>query len=123
MVKLVGGNLARGKKTLFGRTPNFRNTFETRPKLSLQPGVTLDVFVDDSHQSAQGAQREARKLIVAAGRTFTKDAQKQLRVRFAKKKNDSDRLVTSEAWELMRALVKPERGCERLSKGRPGYKR
>ena len=48
--------------------------------------VSLDVFIDDSHQSAQGTPREARKLIVAAGRTFTEEAQKQLRVRFADQK-------------------------------------
>ena len=41
----------------------------------LHPRVTLDVFIDDSHQSAQGTPREARKLIVAAGRTFTEEAQ------------------------------------------------
>ena len=52
----------------------------------LHPRVSLDVFIDDSHQSAQGTPREARKLIVAAGRTFTEEAQKQLRVRFADKK-------------------------------------
>ena len=52
----------------------------------LHPRVSLDVFIDDSHQSAQGTPREARKLIVAAGRTFTEEAQKQLRVLFADKK-------------------------------------
>ena len=54
--------------------------------MRLHPRVSLDVFIDDSHQSAQGTPREARKLIVAAGRTFTEEAQKQLRVRFADKK-------------------------------------
>ena len=54
--------------------------------MRLHPRVTLDVFIDDSDQSAQGAPREARKLIVAAGRTFTEEAQKHLRVRFADKK-------------------------------------
>ena len=52
----------------------------------LHPRVTLDVSLDESHQSAQGTPREARKLIVATGRTFTKDAQKHLRVQFADKK-------------------------------------
>ena len=52
----------------------------------LYPRVTLDVFIDDYHQSAQGTPREARKLIVAAGRNFTEEAQKHLRVRFADKK-------------------------------------
>ena len=52
----------------------------------LRPRVSLDVFIDDSHQSAQGTPREARKLIVAAGRTFTEEAQKHLRVRFADQK-------------------------------------
>ena len=52
----------------------------------LHPRVSLDVFIDDSHQSAQGTPREARKLIVAAGRTFTEEAQKHLRVRFADQK-------------------------------------
>ena len=49
----------------------------------LHPRVSLDVFIDDSHHSAQGTPREARKFIVAAGRTFIKEAQKHLRVRFA----------------------------------------
>ena len=52
----------------------------------LHPRVSLDFFIDDSHQSAQGTPREARRLIVAAGRTFTEKAQKHLRVRFADKK-------------------------------------
>ena len=43
-------------------------------------------LIDDSHQSAQGTPREARKLIVAAGRTFTEEAQKHLRVRYADQK-------------------------------------
>ena len=30
----------------------------------LHPRVSLDVFIDDSHQSAQGTPREARKLVV-----------------------------------------------------------
>ena len=50
------------------------------------PRVSLDIFIDDSHQSAQGTPREVRKLIVAAGRTFTSEAQKHLLVRFAEKK-------------------------------------
>ena len=52
----------------------------------LHPRVTLDVFFDDSDQSAQGTPSEARRLIVAAGRTFTEEAQKHLRARFADKK-------------------------------------
>ena len=52
----------------------------------LHPRATLDVFIDDSHQSGQGTPREARKLIVAAGRTFTKGVQKHLRVQVADKK-------------------------------------
>ena len=43
-------------------------------------------FIGDSHQSAQGTPREARQLVVAARRTFTKEAQKHSRVRFAEKK-------------------------------------
>ena len=50
------------------------------------PRVSLDIFIDDSHQSVQGTPREAKKLIVAAGRTLTSEAQKHLRVRFAEKK-------------------------------------
>ena len=56
--------------------------------------VSLDVFIDDSHQSAQGTPREARKLIVPAGRTFTKEAQKHLRGRFAEKRTA---IVSSQA--------------------------
>ena len=52
----------------------------------LHPRVSFDVFIDDSLQSAQGTPREARRLVVAAGRTFTEEAQKHLRVRFADKK-------------------------------------
>ena len=48
--------------------------------------VSLDVFIDDSHQSAQSTPREARELVAAAVRTLTKEAQKHLRVRFAEKK-------------------------------------
>ena len=51
----------------------------------LHPRVSLDVFIDDSLQSDQGTLREARRLVVAAGRTFTEEAQKHLRVRFADK--------------------------------------
>ena len=64
----------------------------------LHPRVSPDIFIDDPHQSAQGTPREAKKLIVAAGRTFTKEAQKQLRARFAekKRKENSDCLVRPE---------------------------
>ena len=51
----------------------------------LHPRVALDVFIDDSHQSAQVAPKEARKLIVAAGRPSTKEALKHLRFQLANK--------------------------------------
>ena len=54
--------------------------------VKLHPRVSLDIFIDDSHQSVQGTPREAERLIVAAGRTLTSEAQKNLRVRFAEKK-------------------------------------
>ena len=66
------------------------------------PRVSLDVFIDDSHQSAQGTPREARKLIVAAGRTFTKEAQKHLRVRFADKKT----AIVSSHQKLVSSVVR-----------------
>ena len=77
----------------------------------LLPRVTLDVFI------AQSTPREARKLIVAAGRIFTKEARNTC-VSFAYKKT----AIVSSHRKL--ALVKPElrpqqegeRGCKRKTR-------
>ena len=78
--------------------------------MRLHPRVSLDVFIDDSHQSA-------RKLIVAAGRTFTEEAQKQLRVRFADKKTAIVSSHRKLALSVARQLVLQEEAVQTQTVG------
>ena len=79
-----------------------RENFETGHCDRSSVNSSMRHFIDDSHQSAQGTPREARKLIVAAGRTFTKEAQKHLRVRFADKKT----AIVSSHQKLVSSVVR-----------------
>ena len=86
----------------------------------LHPRVSLDVFIDDSHQSAQGTRREARRLVVTAGRTFTEEGQKHLRVRFADKRTAIVSSHQKLALSVARQLGLQKEAVQTQTVGRPG---